>query len=344
MVLTIRRFPVATWRDPQIGPVVALSLVLVLWMIDFLSNAMLNPIHALAVGALVAQSPVRLSGGLHQADAGLALASELMSEGHVADAAREFHRTTLLVADGEDIPGRQVHAEALDGLGQSFLALGKVEDAEHAFRDALLVRDWLAANAPDAGRFRDLAVAREGLARVLAEAGRSAEAVQERRIALEIWEILNTEHPRNADYRTHRVDAMNDLAWLLSTDPNPAVRDSSLALHLAEGAVQLAGDHVASWNTLGVARYQAGDWPGAIEALERSALSSLDGRGTAFDHYFLAMAWSRLQRESQAREWFERGEAWTARNRPGHPTLRRFADAAEALLKSEATPTPRKLT
>ena len=94
------------------------------------------------------------------------------------------------------------------------------------------------------------------------------------------------------------------------------------------------------WNTLGVARYRAGDWAGAIEALERSALSSPDSRGTAFDHFFVAMAWSQLQNESQAQEWFERGVAWMSRNHMSHPDLIRFRNEAELLLSSNDDPGP----
>jgi tetratricopeptide (TPR) repeat protein len=336
MVLTIRRFPVRTWFDPQVGPVVALSLVLVLIMCDFLSNAMLNPIYAVTIGGLLGQSAVRITSGLKESESRLGHASDLMSEGRIQEAAEEFHQTVLLVADGEDIQGRQIHASALDGLGHSLLAMGRLEEAENAFKDGLMVRDWLAANAPDAGRFRDLAIAREGLSRLLAETGRPLEAVEERQIALRIWDILVREHSRNTDYRNYRIVSLNDLAWLLATDPDPRVQDPSQALILAEEAVRSARDHEASWNTLGVARYRVGDLAGAIESLERSALSSLDGLGTAFDHYFLSMAWCRLQHEGQAREWLERGIAWTARNRPGHPTLERFREEAEQLLMSES--------
>jgi tetratricopeptide (TPR) repeat protein len=338
MILTLRRFPVATWTDPQIAPAMALAMILVLTMIDFLSNAMLNPIYAVTIGGLVGQSAVRLSGGRREAEHGLSFATELMSEGRAAEAAQEFHRTIEYVSEGDDIQGREVHARALDGLGHSLMALGRFEEAEEAFRDGLMIRDWLAANSPDAGRFQDLAIAREGLARLLTETGRAVEAVEERQIALNIWDILVADHPRNAAYRTHRVEALNDLAWLLSTDPDPRIRKPSQALALAEEAIRSSGDHVASWNTLGVARYRAGHWAGAIEALERSALSSIDGLGTAFDHYFISMSWCRLQHEGQAREWLERGVAWTARNRPGYPTLERFREEAESLLKSEIGP------
>jgi tetratricopeptide (TPR) repeat protein len=336
MVLTIRRFPARTWFSPQVGPAVGLSLFLVLTMADFLSNAMLNPIYALTIGGLLGQSAVRITSGLKESEGKLHHASDLMSEGRVHEAAEEFHQTVLLVADGDDIQGRQIHASALDGLGHSLMAMGRIEEAENAFKDGLMVRDWLAATAPEASRFRDLAIAREGLARLLAETGRSLEGVEERQIALRIWDILAREHPRNSDYRNHRIASLNDLAWLLATDPDPKVQDPSQALMLAEEAVRSARDHEASWNTLGVARYRVGDLAGAIEALERSALSSLDGLGTAFDHYFLSMAWCRLQDEGQAQEWLERGVAWSARNRPGHPMLVRFREEAEQLLMSES--------
>jgi tetratricopeptide (TPR) repeat protein len=335
MVLTIRRFPVKTWRDPRVGPVVAMSMVLVLFMTDSLSNAMWNPIYAVAIGGLFGQSAVRLSSGLHESEAGLQLGSELLTEGRPDEAAELFHQTILRLEDGEDIQGRQVHASALDGLGHSLAAMGRFEEAEHALRDGLMIRDWLAAHAPDASRFRDLAIAREGLARLFVETGRSLEAVEERQIALRTWDILAREHPRNADYRHQRIASLNDLAWLLATDPDPRVQDPQQALMLAEEAVRSSRNQESSWNTLGVARYRVGDWAGAIEALERSALTSLDGLGTGFDHYFLAMAWCHLQHETQAREWLDRGIAWTARYRQGHPSLERFRLEAEALLLAD---------
>lgn len=57
MILTIRRFPASTWSDPEVGPVVVLALMLVVMMLDFLSNAMLNPIYALTIGAVIGVTP-----------------------------------------------------------------------------------------------------------------------------------------------------------------------------------------------------------------------------------------------------------------------------------------------
>ena len=331
LTLTIFRYPVATWADPRVGPAVVLGMVLVLTMIDCMSNAVVNPIYSLAIGGLVGQSAVRLGGRRREAEASLADASELMAEGRVDEAELEFRQAIEFASDEEDeIEGRRTQAEALDGLGHALLATGRAEEAELAFRDALAVRDWLAARTSDPRSFRDLAIAREGLSRVLVEVGRAAEAVEERLIALQVWDVLTADYPRDSGYRKHRVDALNDLAWLLATDPDPGLRDPIRALHLVEEAVRSTADHLAFWNTLGVARYRAGDWPGAIEALEHSVLSSDDRQGTAFDHFFMAMAWCQLQHEDRAREWLERGVAWVSRNRPNHPDLERFHEEAEA--------------
>jgi tetratricopeptide (TPR) repeat protein len=333
MGLTTLRFPAERWFDPQIGPMIGLAMILVVMMLDFLSNAQLNPIYPLLMGGVMGQPKYRPGGDHREVEGALAFASEMLIHGRTAEAEHELRRVIELASAGEDAETRQIHAEALDGLGRLLLETGRHEEAELSLRDALVLRDWLAVDSPDPDRFRDLAIARDGLSRALAESGRTAEAVGERQIALQIWEILAADHPRNAEYRDHKVNTLNDLAWLLAADPNPGRRDPARSLLLAEEAVRVSADHDACWNTLGVARYRVGDWAGAIEALERSALSSPGGLGTAFDHYFLAMSWCQLQRDDQAREWLERGVAWASRHRPGHATLARFREEAESLLE-----------
>ena len=330
--LVLRRFPARTWSEPEVGPAVVLAIMLALVMLDFLSNAMLNPIYALAMGAVIGVKPTREAPHQREAEAFLADAATLMEEGRLLEAGPAFRRAADLASDLDDPDGRRALAEALDGLGLSEMATGDAEAAESTLREAVAVRDRLAAEDPDPDRFRDLAIAREGLSRALVEVGRPAEAIQEREIALRIWDILTANHPRRSELREHRVDALNDLSWLLSTETDPAHRDPAMALQLAEEAVRASDGRFACWNTLGVARYRAGDWPGAIEALERSAADGPDG-GTAFDYYFLAMACRRLDDAARAREWFEQGMAWAARHRPGHAALERFREEAETLLR-----------
>lgn len=50
--LVFRHIPVSAWLQPTIAPGVALALCLVLFMIDSLFNAMMNPVYVLTAGAL----------------------------------------------------------------------------------------------------------------------------------------------------------------------------------------------------------------------------------------------------------------------------------------------------
>lgn len=50
--LFLRRYRVERWSTPQLGPAAALALILALYMIDNIANAMINPLYFLAAGAL----------------------------------------------------------------------------------------------------------------------------------------------------------------------------------------------------------------------------------------------------------------------------------------------------
>jgi hypothetical protein len=46
------RYPARTWTNPQVAPAVAVAIMVVLYMLDCLSNAMINPIYILACGGI----------------------------------------------------------------------------------------------------------------------------------------------------------------------------------------------------------------------------------------------------------------------------------------------------
>lgn len=50
--LVFRRLPISSWLEPSFAPAVAMALCLVLFMIDSLFNAMMNPVYVLTAGAL----------------------------------------------------------------------------------------------------------------------------------------------------------------------------------------------------------------------------------------------------------------------------------------------------
>jgi serine/threonine protein kinase/Tfp pilus assembly protein PilF len=122
----------------------------------------------------------------------------------------------------------------------------------------------------------------------------------------------------------------NDFAWIAATGPDASSRDPRLAVELGSRAVALAPDQGDYWSTLGAARYRAGDWDGAIAALERSI--GLRKEGDSYNGFFLAMACRRLGRRDEARAWHDRAVRWMAEHKPNDDELHRFrAEAAELL-------------
>jgi WD40 repeat protein len=157
------------------------------------------------------------------------------------------------------------------------------------------------------------------------------------------------------------ASALNNLAWCLVSVSEPLPGDVARAIPLAQKAVGLAPKNAIYWNTLGVARCRAGEWAAAIDALQKAEQLEPD-RHLGFNAFFLAVAhWQlgraevrdtgpsggnpgptveqRARHQRAAREWFDRGVAWTEKNNPQDGELKRFrAEAAKELgqdLKSD---------
>ena len=76
----------------------------------------------------------------------------------------------------------------------------------------------------------------------------------------------------------------------------------------------LVGSQSTVWNTLGVARYRAGDWKGAVEALNKSR--EVRNGGLIRDFFFLSMACWKLGAKDEARKWYTAALAWTEKRAP----------------------------
>src|SRR5262249_31312816 len=132
--------------------------------------------------------------------------------------------------------------------------------------------------------------------------------------------------------------AHNNLAWLLATCPDAKLRDPDQAVKLAKKAVKLAPKVGAHWNTLGVAHYRAGDWKGAVGALDKAV--ELGRGGDAVDHLFLAMAHWKLGNHEEARKahklavtWLEKNKEALAKDKGLAEELRGFRAEAEEVLE-----------
>ncbi len=136
----------------------------------------------------------------------------------------------------------------------------------------------------------------------------------------------------------------NGLAWLLATCADAKLRNPARAVELATRAVEsakkaadLAPQEGNFQNTLGVARYRAGDWPAAVEALGKSI--ELRGGGDASDGFFLAMSQWQLGNKDDARKSFDAAVKWMEKNAPRNEEFLRFRAEAEQLLEiPSATP------
>jgi serine/threonine-protein kinase len=110
----------------------------------------------------------------------------------------------------------------------------------------------------------------------------------------------------------------NNLAWGLSTHPEPTKRKPRRAVELAEKAVKADPRQGVFQTTLGVARYRAGDALGAIAPLQE-ALKRFEGvpdfqPGVGRSLFFLAIAQQKADHRPEARQAYDRALAWLQAN------------------------------
>jgi Flp pilus assembly protein TadD len=104
---------------------------------------------------------------------------------------------------------------------------------------------------------------------------------------------------------------------------------------MARKAVEKAPRSGSYWNTLGVARYRAREWKGAIEALEKAETLEPE-KYLAINGFFLAMAHWHLGQTRDARIWFDKAAAQMEKNRSTDEPHRFRAEAA-ALMGLDAS-------
>ena len=124
---------------------------------------------------------------------------------------------------------------------------------------------------------------------------------------------------------------LNNAAWFFATDERSGARDAEAAVGYAERAVALEPEDANNWNTLGAARYYAGDPEGAVEALLQSV--RLAEGGMVVDWLFLAMAYHRTGDARSATFWHQRAVLWMDEHRGEYDVeFDRYRAEADALL------------
>ncbi len=147
--------------------------------------------------------------------------------------------------------------------------------------------------------------------------------------------LINAQVALRDNWRDARL--CNNIAWqMISRVGSPALH-ADLGVKLAQKAVSLEPSHAGYWNTLGVARYRAGDWKGAATALGESM--RLQDGGNGHDFIFMAMIHSRLNEPAEARAWYARANTWILGKAAGDQELLRFRQEAAALPGLAEVPT-----
>lgn len=159
----------------------------------------------------------------------------LSDEGRFDEAIEAYHKSIQIKPD---------FYQALNNLGLILVAHGRLDDAIENFQKAIQINP----KRPDIHFFMGMA---------LYMTGRAREAMDQYHEALS----LNPDLP----------DALNNLAWILATNPDDGLRNSTQAVDLAERACALT--HYGNppfVGTLAAAYAEAGRFPEAVSAAKKA--------------------------------------------------------------------------
>src|SRR5262249_2156918 len=128
------------------------------------------------------------------------------------------------------------------------------------------------------------------------------------------WGTAIAEYAGVLDLLPGWAEVRNLLAWHLATCPEPEFRDPARSVVNARRAAAERPENDNIRNTLGVALYRNGDYQQAVAQLLKSEEVG-QGKRTAFNGLFLAMAYAKLGQREEARTWFARATRWLEEHR-----------------------------
>ncbi|MFV1979956.1 MAG: tetratricopeptide repeat protein [Rhodothermia bacterium] len=249
---------------------------------------------------------------------------------------------------------RQVHGESHPDTGWGWHILGKALKGQNRYAEAEVcfskTLDIFHQHFPESHRFftepyRNLADV------VLAQGDRAAAAklassinprtAVEYAVRAAMYEQLGEHDQTLAGYQKAIELAPDDdpsllisIVWTIVRSPGHNRELVEGALGLAEKAAEQAPERAWVWPALGVARYRAGKYEEAIEAMEESQRLP-DTPRSSFNAFFLAMAHWQLGHQDEARQWYDKTVDSKEKNRPDDEQLLRFRAEAEELMGIE---------
>jgi Tfp pilus assembly protein PilF len=152
--------------------------------------------------------------------------------------------------------------------------------------------------------------------------------------ALGQWERARADREQALSLAPNDHAILNGLAWWLVSGPLDQ-RDPQRALRLVRKALEKQPGAALYLNTLGVAQYRLGQYPEALDTLEKS-LAAGKGESDAFDLFFMAMCHAKLDERAKAKDCFDRAVKWVEQKQglsaKHADELKQFRAEAEALL------------
>jgi serine/threonine protein kinase/tetratricopeptide (TPR) repeat protein len=252
--------------------------------------------------------------------------------GKAAEALQKKMQTGLGAINGM----LEVHVMAQ--LADLLTARGRSQEAEALLRQALAIfDDLLAGKGTHPADHPILKLTQVGpllclLAKIRADRGQAEEAADLYRQAMGL--MAGDKGPNSLAAEGSTV--IRELAWYLASGPQPALRDPARAVEILEKQLERIKPvtNPSLKAALGVARYRAGDWKGAVAELQTTAKQHFLCSTSAWEgavYFHLAMAYWKLGDKHEGQRCYADGLAWMNRCRPHDPEICRFRDEAAAM-------------
>ena len=235
------------------------------------------------------------------------------AEDHLSQILAELKLAIREFPDDESFKLQQ--ARAIFDTGRIAERQSRKNEAAKYFVQALRELTQARATSPNPARFIvELDAVSEGIFRLGTRFEFEAEKLEASRVQCEVVP--------NDPVR------MNVLAWRLTVNTEPALRDYGQAEKLVRQAIAINRQQPFYFNTLAVCLYHQNRLAEAEEALDQS--QQLQTSEPAADWYFMSRIRSRQCQHQTAIEYYNRAEKWRKQHRPQDPELIAFAEEAQA--------------